>query len=348
MLEADNMLEARKNDADVASQAFEQAKAEKIHAEKQAKKEVAKKESKARSDVVGILKSGISENVELKVPSDGLFKNPDSGIIPEEITIKRKGSTMSKDGDYMILEVGDTVTLTFDSLSLFITKIETVDINNNTDIVFIIKTHLDIEAEQELELNPTSEAYTLKKGQADILRKQLGIPKRVELGEDITFTLNGKTITIMFASVLIGTTTFDSTNVCLLEGTKIKVDTIGEVPIERLRKGMTIAGYPIKGYTRGEYEGRMIEIKKDSFSKNIPNKDTYITPEHSILINNKLVCAHRLVSRVKGINYVPNDNKRQYIVYNVLCSEWITMEANGLPVESLHPKFDKKNILITF
>ena len=137
-----------------------------------------------------------------------------------------------------------------------------------------------------------------------------------------------------------------TSSVCLLKGTKIKTDNHGDVPIEQLKKGMTIFGSEILGYTKGLYEGKLIEIKKDSFRKNCPSKDTFITPEHSILVNGNLMIADKLLPHVSGMEYVDNIPFIEREVYNVMCSKWQIMMANDVPVESLHPKFNKeKNTL---
>ena len=168
----------------------------------------------------------------------------------------------------------------------------------------------------------------------------------VEVGD--VYNYRGRNIYV--ASFNTGTSIGGETNICLLKGTMIKVDDIGEVPIERIRKGMTIAGYEIKGLSQGTSANRLVRIERGAFTRNIPNKDTFVTEEHSILIDNKLIVAGRLASKAKGIEFVDVSEQPAYKkqVYNVLCSEWITMEANGMPVESLHPKFDKKNDLVLF
>ena len=161
--------------------------------------------------------------------------------------------------------------------------------------------------------------------------------------ENDVFSYNGKVFNV--GSLTSGDSN-TSSSVCLLKGTKIKTDNHGDVPIEQLKKGMTIFGSEILGYTKGLYEGKLIEIKKDSFRKNCPSKDTFITPEHSILVNGNLMIADKLLPHVSGMEYVDNIPLIEREVYNVLCSKWQIMMANDVPVESLHPKFDKeKNTL---
>lgn len=151
-------------------------------------------------------------------------------------------------------------------------------------------------------------------------------------------------------SLTSGGTTTNQSSICLLQGTMIKIDGIGEVPIERVRSGMKIAGYEIKGLSKGTCGDKIVKINKGTFGKNLPNKDTFMTPGHSILVDNKLIASVRLVNKVNNINIIDYSLKTETEkqVYNILCSKWITMTANGIPVETLHPKYDKNNTIYMF
>ena len=132
-------------------------------------------------------------------------------------------------------------------------------------------------------------------------------------------------------------------DVCLLEGTIIDTDQ-GKIPIERINKSFTIKNYKIKVITKGLFSSNtMVKIKKDTFSINVPNKDTYITPCHSLYLNGKFVLAGRLVDKIKGISFETMAEKPK--VYNILFDKWLVINANGLPVESLHPNYQNKVFL---
>lgn len=128
-------------------------------------------------------------------------------------------------------------------------------------------------------------------------------------------------------------------DVCLLEGTIIDTDQ-GRMPIERLNQSFTMKNYKIKTITKGFFSSNtMVKIKKDTFSVNVPNKDTYITPCHSLYLNGKFILAGRLVDKIKGMSFETMAEKPK--VYNILFDKWLVINANGLPVESLHPNYQK-------
>lgn len=151
---------------------------------------------------------------------------------------------------------------------------------------------------------------------------------------------SGDIVVINNLRFIIGSVAFDGivddVNVCFLQGTKIKTDQ-GITPVERINNTHTIKNYPVRALIKGHFtENTMVRIKKDTFNPNIPNCDTYVTPCHSLYIDNKFILAGRLVNTIKGISFVTM--KKNPMVYNILFDEWLVINANGLPVESLHPK----------
>ena len=114
---------------------------------------------------------------------------------------------------------------------------------------------------------------------------------------------------------------------CLLEGTLIKTDERGFVPIERLSKADTVKGYHIKAITHGLYtDNRMVLIKKDSIRKGVPERDTYVTPCHSLYLDHQFILARRLAEQNKNnIQFVTMETTP--MVYNILFDEWLVLNA---------------------
>ena len=143
----------------------------------------------------------------------------------------------------------------------------------------------------------------------------------------------------------------NNTNVCLTSNTIIKTDQ-GCIPISKITEHTSIEGHRLLGYTKGFYDGPyIVKIQKDAFGKNHPNQDLFVTPEHSVYVNGRLIAAKRLADRglVKGVLYEYYDPAKFGEVYNLLFPKWILMNANNILVESLHPKYNQyKNILTLF
>ncbi len=77
----------------------------------------------------------------------------------------------------------------------------------------------------------------------------------------------------------------------------------------------------------------MILFKKDSLSKNVPSRDTYVSKGHGIYINGKLVRAWKLINKKTIVRKV----RGHEIIYNVLLKEHSKMRVNNMTVETLDP-----------
>ena len=163
---------------------------------------------------------------------------------------------------------------------------------------------------------------------------------------------NNKSVTITVGSAIISEGTneppLQNSTVCFLKDTIIRTDQ-GYINIQDIRDTHTIDGHKCIGMSVGYYTGEnLVVIRKNSLGMNIPNRDTYVTPLHSILINKKPVIAKRLVGIIKGIEYIPYDYSMG-MVYNPLFKQWLFIHANNMIAESLHPNFDKEhNYIIMF
>ena len=76
---------------------------------------------------------------------------------------------------------------------------------------------------------------------------------------------------------------------------------------------------------------RPICIKKDSFKKNSPFKDLYVSPRHSLLLNNKMVLAKNIVN---GTTIYQDEKINSVEYYHLECEYHSSIFANGILSES--------------
>ena len=77
----------------------------------------------------------------------------------------------------------------------------------------------------------------------------------------------------------------------------------------------------------------MILIKKDSFGKNVPSEDTFISKNHAIYTKDGLIMAKKLVNN----NNITIEHRGHDIIYNILFKKHISMVINNMKVETLNP-----------
>lgn len=138
--------------------------------------------------------------------------------------------------------------------------------------------------------------------------------------------------------------------VCYAEGTLL-LTSRGLVPIERIRVGQELVSKgelskrQLKAYPAVEIvrwvskfkveelnsDSRPICIEKNALGKNQPFEDLYVSPGHSILINDKMVLAKRLVN---GVNIYPDMHAEEVTYYHVECARHSAIIANGVVSES--------------
>ena len=81
-------------------------------------------------------------------------------------------------------------------------------------------------------------------------------------------------------------------------------------------------------------DDKLVLIKKNALSKNVPNKDTIISGFHKIELNGKLIEAYKLTNFYKNVKFIPYNGET---LYNVLMENWERMKVHNLTVETLHP-----------
>lgn len=128
--------------------------------------------------------------------------------------------------------------------------------------------------------------------------------------------------------------TLTSAPICLLGNTPILTDQ-GIININRITTNNTINGKKILKITKNRNSDNfMVLVKKNSIGLNIPSKDVYMSKNHCIFINNKLIRCFDMVNN-KNIIIV---NRKNDIIYNILLDgkEQGYMKVNNMVVETLH------------
>jgi hypothetical protein len=147
--------------------------------------------------------------------------------------------------------------------------------------------------------------------------------------------------------------------VCYVKGTLIFTDQ-GFVPIETIKVGdKVVTKGKIMNFTYvdkdaelrlepviwiGSFkvvelnsESRPICIEKDALDQNYPFQDLYVSPEHSLLLNGKIIIAARLINGKR----IYQDRRCESVeYYHLECNDHYAIFANGVLTETY---FDAKN-----
>ena len=120
-------------------------------------------------------------------------------------------------------------------------------------------------------------------------------------------------------------------NNCLLEGSIINTDK-GRKMIQDICTNDHIHGMKVKHLHKILNKSQIIFlIKKNTFKLNVPNKDTYITGYHKILIYNKYYTVSHLSNKFKNIKKI---DLNQQFVYNIELEKYSYMIVNNMIVET--------------
>tara|TARA_B110000211_G_C14043267_1_gene537744 strand:- start:833 stop:1744 length:912 start_codon:yes stop_codon:yes gene_type:complete len=160
----------------------------------------------------------------------------------------------------------------------------------------------------------------------DGTRVAIGAPRHDTGGQDIGYTQ-----------------VYDWTgSICFLGSEKVITDQ-GTVRFDKLTLNNTINGYKINKITKMlNADDHMIFIRKDAISKDCPNKDTYISRNHGIIIKNHIVRSKTLENGTSIIKaYRDSDT-----IYNVLTSVQTIMFVNNIPCETLNPNDPMVQIIL--
>jgi len=129
---------------------------------------------------------------------------------------------------------------------------------------------------------------------------------------------------------------------CFLKDTVIKTDS-GNVKIQDIKENKhAINGKKVKALTKTLYAKKgdnippfLVSIPKGALFKNSPDKETFVSPLHSVFYNGQLIFAKDLVlmNKASPVNYNYKDH-----VYDILLDSHEKMVANNMIVETLDPE----------
>ncbi len=136
---------------------------------------------------------------------------------------------------------------------------------------------------------------------------------------------------------------------CFLSGTRIATEA-GEVPVEEIAVGDQVVAIengvrtlrPVRWHgSRTVVPARMspdeardaapVRIRAGAFAAGIPARDLLITPEHCVLVDNRLVPARMLVN---GSSIVRETGLQGFTVHHVECDRHAILLSEGLTTES--------------
>jgi hypothetical protein len=108
----------------------------------------------------------------------------------------------------------------------------------------------------------------------------------------------------------------------------------GYVPIQQIdTKTHTIRDLPVEQRSHIRcMDEKVVLIEKDALGKNYPNKDTIVSLNHQILLDNKYIRARSI--QKNGVSLIDSNNRE---LYNVMLPEYTHMRVNNLVVETLNP-----------
>ena len=131
-----------------------------------------------------------------------------------------------------------------------------------------------------------------------------------------------------------GNALLDFDNICFLGTTEVRTDQ-GYIQFQHLNTSNTISNIKIKKIVKTlNTDDHMILIKKNALRNGIPNKDTYISKNHGIIINGALIRARDLVNGTT----IQSHMRKKDLIYNILLEDYIVIFVNNMPCESLNAK----------
>ena len=142
----------------------------------------------------------------------------------------------------------------------------------------------------------------------------------------------GDTYTNGNITILFGGAEFNVSNeICFHEDTIINTDK-GEVKIKDIKSFHTIEGHEIIYLVKSDIKHKqLVLIKKNAFGRELPSRDTILTRNHHIFVNNKFTQAHRIVDN-KNVFIVDNKNSD---VYNIILLNKKFIKVNNIFMDVL-------------
>jgi uncharacterized delta-60 repeat protein len=124
--------------------------------------------------------------------------------------------------------------------------------------------------------------------------------------------------------------------ICFPAGTPVLTDQ-GYIAIEEIEPELnTIRGKAIIAITKTiTNHDKIVCFDRHSLGYNVPNKKTFVSLNHGIIYNKKLIPAKRFVGKKYGIFFKKYNGE---YLYNVVMEKHTVMLVNGMQVETLDPK----------
>lgn len=130
------------------------------------------------------------------------------------------------------------------------------------------------------------------------------------------------------------TTTTTNSSICFLSNTYIETDQ-GEIKITKLNKHYhTIRGNKIIGVTKiNNPLGKILRIRKDTFKRDVPNRDLYVSMDHKMNYMGKMM-------KVKDLANIYNMDviNSHDVLYNILMEKYDYMKVHNCIMETLDPR----------
>ena len=122
----------------------------------------------------------------------------------------------------------------------------------------------------------------------------------------------------------------------------------GQIQIQNINPLInTIRNQPITAITETiSQDNYLVCFKQNSLGPDQPDRDTFMTGDHKVVYKGELIEASKLLPLPNVIRVAYNKK----VLYNVLMGKYMTIKANNMKCESLHPQnkiaklFRKKNI----
>ena len=108
----------------------------------------------------------------------------------------------------------------------------------------------------------------------------------------------------------------------------------GMIPIQEIHaSNHTIRDLPVTQKTSIRcLDDKVVLIEKDALGKDYPTKDTIVSLNHQILLDNKYVRARHI--KRDGVYRIDSNNRE---LYNIMLPKYTHMKVNNMIVETLHP-----------
>ena len=124
--------------------------------------------------------------------------------------------------------------------------------------------------------------------------------------------------------------------ICFPAGTPVLTDQ-GIIAIEEINPLInTIHNKPIIAITETiTNDENLVCFERNSLGYNVPNQRTFISMDHGIIYNKRLIRAKHFVGKIRGVYYKKYNGE---FLYNVLMEKHYIMLVNQMRVETLNPR----------